>query len=111
MDNAAIIENATRMYKLHAIPGEVKIVKRQGCLNEIQGVPHDDWELELPGHERLARQGQEQHGSGDEDEDKDMNEEDDNTEMRVRMKGNQDAAAQARALLAVSASAPSATTL
>ncbi|KAF9116910.1 Peroxisome biosynthesis protein pex1 [Mortierella sp. AM989] len=80
-DNAVIIENASRMYKLHATPGEVKIVKRsdkfekqyrlycprcnlliayettphlkggsytyvvQGALNEIQGVPHEDWEL------------------------------------------------------------------
>lgn len=27
-DNAIILANATRMYKLHAVPGEVKVVKR-----------------------------------------------------------------------------------
>ncbi|KAI8598020.1 hypothetical protein EDD21DRAFT_383814 [Dissophora ornata] len=125
-DNATIVENATRMYKLHAIPGEVKIVKRndkfekqyrlycprcslliayettphlkggaytyvvQGALNEIQGVPHDDWDLELVGQEHHQ---DDTHGDGDDD-----------TEMRVRMEGNQDAAAKARALLAASAS-------
>ncbi|KAG0026135.1 hypothetical protein BGZ81_006599 [Podila clonocystis] len=87
-DNAIILSNASRMYKLHATPGEVKLVKRgdqfekqyrmycqrcnlviayettphlkggaytyivQGALNEIQGVPHDDWELDLPTNER-----------------------------------------------------------
>ncbi|KAG0344660.1 hypothetical protein BG004_004276 [Podila humilis] len=82
-DNAIILSNANRMYKLHATPGEAKLVKRgdkfekqyrmycqrcnlliayettphlkggaytyivQGSLNEIQGVPHQDWELDL----------------------------------------------------------------
>ncbi|KAF9379797.1 hypothetical protein CPB97_008754 [Podila verticillata] len=86
-DNAIILSNANRMYKLHATPGEVKLVKRgdkfekqyrlycqrcnlviayettphlkggaytyiaQGALNEIQGVPHEDWEQDLPKNE------------------------------------------------------------
>ncbi|KAI7817194.1 hypothetical protein BC939DRAFT_532985 [Gamsiella multidivaricata] len=122
-DNAVIVENATRMYRLHATPTETKIIKRgdkfekqyrlhcprcnlliayettsqlkggpytyivQGALNEIQGVPHDDWELGLPGQE---------------EEDQNMEHED--AEMRSRMAGNQDAAAKARALLAASSS-------
>ena len=63
----------------------------QGALNEIQGVPHDDWALELPGQEHHQ---DDVHGDGDDDK-----------EMKVRMEGNQDAAAKARALLAASASA------
>ncbi|KAI8357442.1 hypothetical protein B0O80DRAFT_444935 [Mortierella sp. GBAus27b] len=140
-DNAAVIENATRMYKLHAIPGEVKVVRRgdkfekqhrlycprcslliayettphlksglytyivQGSLNEIQGVPHDDWELELPGHKQPGER--EPHGEQDENmnEDQDKNQDED-SEMKLRMKGNQDAAARARALLTGSGSAP-----
>lgn len=183
-DNAAIIENATRMYKLHAIPGEVKVVKRQaefpsssllvplalpsplslpllvsitdgtlclilyrpthiafpflrsreagfekqyrlycprcslliayettphlksgsytyvvqGSLNEIQGVPHDDWELELPGYEQQG--GRNAHENQDQDQDQGQDDKDGDTEMKMRMKGNQEAAARARALLA-----------
>ncbi|KAF9175027.1 Peroxisome biosynthesis protein pex1 [Mortierella sp. AD010] len=127
-DNAVIIENASRMYKLHAIPGEVKVVRRsdkfekqyrlycprcslliayettphlkggpytyivQGAINEIQGVPHNDWELELPGKQDRVDQDE-----GEEDS------HDNNSEMRLRMEGNQDAAAKARALLAAAA--------
>ncbi|KAF9181237.1 hypothetical protein BGZ49_004890 [Haplosporangium sp. Z 27] len=123
-DNAVIIENASRMYKLHAIPGDVKIVKRsdkfekqhrlycprcslliayettphlkggpytylvQGALNEIQGVPHNDWELDLPGNPGRMDQDEEEPGH------------DDNSEMKLRMEDNQDAAAKARAFLA-----------
>ncbi|KAI1318780.1 hypothetical protein EDD11_005851 [Mortierella claussenii] len=116
-DNAVIIENATRMYKLHASPGEVKIVKSlliayettphlkggaytyivQGALSEIQGVPHDDWELGLP------RVGEEQdNDTADRDHDHGHD-----TEMLIRMEDNQDAAAKARAFLAASVSASS----
>ncbi|KAF9433756.1 hypothetical protein BGZ76_009021 [Entomortierella beljakovae] len=124
-DNAIVIENSSRMYRLHAIPGEAKIIKRsdkfekqyrlycprcslliayettpnlkggpytyitQGSLSEVQGVPHNDWEMDLPGNPRSIEQGEE-----------DAN--DHHGEMKRRMEGNQDAAAQARALLAAS---------
>ncbi|KAF9953776.1 hypothetical protein BGZ72_005167 [Mortierella alpina] len=130
-DNAIILANATRMYKLHAVPGEVKVIKRgedklekqyrlycprcnlpiayettphlkggaftyivQGALNEIQGVPHEDWEQELPGKSGDS-------GAADQDHD-------DGVEMQIRMEGNQNAAASARAFLAASAKAASA---
>ncbi|CAO3566348.1 unnamed protein product [Mortierella alpina] len=143
-DNAIILANATRMYKLHAVPGEVKVVKRgedklekqyrrycprcnlpiayettphvkggaftyivQGALNEIQGVPHEDWELELPGKNGdsgAADRGHEDDGLAghgyDQDQDQDV-------EMQIRMEGNQNAAASARAFLAASAKASS----
>ncbi|KAG0251222.1 hypothetical protein BG011_007783, partial [Mortierella polycephala] len=35
-DNAIILANATRMYKLHATPGEAKIIKRGEDLFEKQ---------------------------------------------------------------------------
>ena len=76
----------------------------QGSLNEIQGVPHDDWEQELQGYEGQEEPEQDGENKGDEDEDM---EKDGNSEMRIRMKGNQEAAAQARALLAASISSAS----
>ncbi|KAG0220166.1 hypothetical protein BGX33_007115 [Mortierella sp. NVP41] len=126
-DNAIILTNATRMYKLHAIQTEAKIVKRgenlfekqyrlhcprcnlliayettkhlkggpytyvvQGALNEIQGVPHEDWELGLP-------------GAGGAEGDEDSKEADDlDVEMQIRTDENQSAAAQARAFLTAS---------
>ncbi|KAF9938547.1 hypothetical protein BGZ67_010696 [Mortierella alpina] len=142
-DNAIILANATRMYKLHAVPGEVKVVKRgedklekqyrlycprcnlpiayettphlkggaftyivQGALNEIQGVPHEDWELELPGKggdSGAADRDQEDGGNGVHGYDQDQD-----VEMQIRMEGNQNAAASARAFLAASAKEASA---
>ncbi|KAG0215262.1 hypothetical protein BGX28_000481 [Mortierella sp. GBA30] len=144
-DNAVILANASRMYKLHAIPGEVKVIKRgegmfekqyrlycprcnlpiayettphlkggaytyiaQGALNEIQGVPHEDWELELPRKDgQSGDQSQPQAqvsglGSGsNKDQDSGYDQAyDHDAEMRRRMEGNQNAAASARAFLA-----------
>ncbi|KAG0320386.1 hypothetical protein BGZ99_004544 [Dissophora globulifera] len=110
-DNATIIENATRMYKLHATPGETTPHLKggaytyivQGALSEIQGVPHEDWNLDLPGGEARrqdtlaeAQDQREDHEVGGDGNDSD-------TEMKVRMEGNQDAAAKARAMLAAAA--------
>ncbi|KAG0056295.1 hypothetical protein BGZ83_005662 [Gryganskiella cystojenkinii] len=131
-DNAIIISNATRMYKLHASSGEVKIVKRgdkfekqyrlscqrchlliayettphlkggpytyivQGALNEIQGVPHEDWELDLP------------HGPEADQEAPTLSiEDEEQLELQRRMKQNQAAAANARAMFLASAGAGS----
>ncbi|KAG0225622.1 hypothetical protein BGX31_007587 [Mortierella sp. GBA43] len=125
-DNAAVIENATRIgdkfekqHRLYCPRCSLLIAYEttphlksglytyivQGSLNEIQGVPHDDWELELPGHKQPGER--EPHGEQDENmnEDQDKNQDED-SEMKLRMKGNQDAAARARALLTGSGSAP-----
>ncbi|KAF9921526.1 hypothetical protein FBU30_008405 [Linnemannia zychae] len=138
-DNSIILSNATRMYKLHAIPKEAKIVKRgeslyekqyrlhcprcdlliayettkhlkggpytyivQGALNQIQGVPHEDWDQGLPGNSEgnKAAQGSAEAGQereSEEDEDKAME-----VELQLRSDENQNAAAQARAFLAAS---------
>ncbi|KAF9322652.1 hypothetical protein BKA57DRAFT_538112 [Linnemannia elongata] len=132
-DNSIILTNATRMYKLHAIQTEAKIVKRgenlfekqyrlhcprcslliayettkhlkggpytyivQGALNEIQGVPHDDWEQELPGTGPAAGSGK-TGGEAEAEEDSGME-----VELQIRADENQSAAAQARAFLAAS---------
>ncbi|ORZ24945.1 hypothetical protein BCR41DRAFT_301633 [Lobosporangium transversale] len=139
-DNAVIIENATRMYRLHTIQGENKIVKRrqvhqdkfekqyrlycprcnlliayettphlkggpytyivQGALNEIQGVPHQDWELDLPNKQIDI----DQDDNNNAPEDMVM---DDQSEMEARREGNQDAASKARAFLIASATSAS----
>ncbi|KAF9549646.1 hypothetical protein EC957_003182 [Mortierella hygrophila] len=132
-DNSIILTNATRMYKLHAIQTEAKIVKRgenlfekqyrlhcprcslpiayettkhlkggpytyivQGALNEIQGVPHEDWEQELPGSGPAAGSGKTE-GEAQAEEDNGME-----VELQIRTDENQSAAAQARAFLAAS---------
>ncbi|KAG9062520.1 hypothetical protein KI688_005435 [Linnemannia hyalina] len=132
-DNSIILTNATRMYKLHAIQTEAKIVKRgenlfekqyrlhcprcslaiayettkhlkggpytyivQGALNEIQGVPHEDWEQELPGSGPAAGSGKTE-GEAEVEENNGME-----VELQIRTDENQSAAAQARAFLAAS---------
>ncbi|KAK3830659.1 MAG: hypothetical protein J3R72DRAFT_455688 [Linnemannia gamsii] len=132
-DNSIILTNATRMYKLHAVQTEAKIVKRgenlfekqyrlhcprcdlliayettkhlkggpytyvvQGALNQIQGVPHDDWEQDLPGNSSAA-EGSGEAGEGEKEEDNGME-----VELQLREDENQSAAAQARAFLMAS---------
>lgn len=75
----------------------------QGALNEIQGVPHEDWELELPGKTGdVADRDHEDDGNSGHGYDQDQD-----VEMKIRMEGNQNAAASARAFLAASAKATS----
>ncbi|GJJ75194.1 hypothetical protein EMPS_07552 [Entomortierella parvispora] len=132
-DNAIIISNATRMYKLHTNQGEIKIVKRgdkfekqyrlscqrchlliayettphlkggpytyivQGALNEMQGVPPEDWELDLPNGHGPATVVEVAAGSS-------SIEEEEQRELKRRMDKNQAAAANARAMIAAAAS-------
>ncbi|KAG0299230.1 hypothetical protein BGZ98_010236 [Dissophora globulifera] len=123
-DNATIIENATRIgdqfekhYRLYCprcslliayettphLKGGAYTYIVQGALSEIQGVPHEDWNLDLPGGEARrqdtlaeAQDQRENHGVDGDGNDSD-------TEMKMRMEGNQDAAAKARAMLAAAA--------
>ncbi|KAF9902886.1 hypothetical protein EC991_004398 [Linnemannia zychae] len=131
-DNSIILTNATRMYKLHAVQTEAKIVKRgenmfekqyrlhcprcnlliayettkhlkggpytyvvQGALNQIQGVPHEDWEQDLPGRSAVAEGSKDAREDVQEDNDMEI-------ELQLRADENQSAAAQARAFLAAS---------
>ncbi|KAF9191577.1 hypothetical protein BGZ51_007140 [Haplosporangium sp. Z 767] len=123
-DNAIILANATRIgenlfekqYRMYCPRCNLLIAYEttphlkggpytyiiQGALNEVQGVPHDDWELDLPGGNEAGKgsikkddqDGTQEHGYG---HDYDL-------EMKIRMEGNQSAAASARAFLAASGS-------
>ena len=61
----------------------------QGALNEVQGVPHEDWELDLP------------NGETDQETPSSLSiEEEEQLELKRRMDQNQAAAANARAMIA-----------
>jgi len=72
----------------------------QGALNEMQGVPPEDWELDLPN-------GQAQDTTAEAATESLSVEEEEQRELKRRMDKNQAAAANARAMIAAAAAASS----